>query len=90
MPQASALTGGRTLTRFWIRRRVGSMGARRKQNQSSTKKRTWVNSGLSWTVSHEPERDYRNKPAGIKALADMIAESEKKDAKREREPGEEG
>jgi len=65
------------------------MGAMRKQNQSSTKKKAWVNSGLSWTVS-EMERDYRNKPAGIKALADMIAESEKRDAKREREPGEEG
>ncbi len=26
------------------------------------------------------ERDYRNKPAGIKALAEMIAESEKLDA----------
>jgi hypothetical protein len=39
------------------------------------------------------ERDYRNKPAGIKALAEMIAESEKLDArsnKREREVGEEG
>jgi len=59
----------------------------RKPNQSSTKKKVWVNSGLSWTVS-EMERDYRNKPAGIKALAEMIAESEKRDAKRERVPGE--
>ncbi len=64
------------------------MPARRKQNQSSTKKKVWVNSGLSWTESPHLERDYRNLPAGIKALAEMIAESEKRDAKRERVPGE--
>ena len=63
------------------------MPATRKPKQSSTKKKAWVNSGLSWTVS-EMERDYRNKPAGIKALAEMIAESEKRDARRERVPGE--
>ncbi len=55
------------------------MPARRKPNQKQEKKKVWVNSGLSWTVS-EMERDYRNKPAGIKALAEMIAESEKLDA----------
>ncbi len=57
------------------------------------KKKAWVNSGLSWTESPNLERDYRNQPAGIKALAEMIAESEKLDArngKREREVGEEG
>ncbi len=69
------------------------MGATRKPNQKDTKKKTWVNSGLSWTELPHLERDYRNKPAGIKALADMIAESEKLDKrmdKREREVGEEG
>jgi len=66
------------------------MGATRKPNQKQEKKRVWVNSGLSWTESPHLERDYRNKPAGIKALAEMIAESEKRDARREREPGEEG
>lgn len=55
------------------------MGARRKSSQKQEKRKVWVNSGISWTVS-EPERDYRNKPAGIKALADMIAESEEMDA----------
>ncbi len=72
------------MTRFLIRRRVGLMGARRKQSQSSTKKKVWVNSGLSWTESPNLERDYRNLPAGIKALAEMIAESEKLDDKAKR------
>ncbi len=60
------------------------------KKQKQEKKKVWVNSGLSWTESPNLERDYRNLPAGIKALAEMIAESEKRDAKREREPGEEG